>query len=77
MLCPKCAEPLKRDSEARIVSCTSCSFGIGYQRFDEVVQSLYKPKTERTPDIEDNLSELNNMGHEVVTETIEDDSALD
>lgn len=70
-------ERLKRDESARIVACTKCSFGIGYQRFDEVVTSLYKPKPIRVPNEEENLSELNNLGRGELAEDFSDSPYLD
>ena len=62
MECPKCSAKLIVGHE--VYSCSACDFKIREKKFNEVVESLYKPKH---PDflnrdiIEDNQAELNNL----------------
>ncbi len=69
--CPDCSRGLsKQDGFYR---CFGCNFRIGHQKFDTVVNNLYKPKTQDA----DNLSELNNLGHEKIAEDFSDSKILD
>lgn len=72
-LCPKCDSPLKD------YSCTSekCKFSIDRVKFDEIVSDLYKKKNAYVPrSMEDNLSDLNNLGHEEMREDFSDSPFL-
>jgi len=64
MACPKCGSSLDEAGNA-MYACVrnTCDFRITKKRFDEVVESLYKPKARRcgTFSEEDNLSALNNL----------------
>jgi hypothetical protein len=73
MKCPKCSKAIKR--VAGVYACTACEFVINAERFDVIVDRLYKKG--RKPSEEDNASALNNLGHEPVREDFSDSSALD
>jgi hypothetical protein len=60
MKCPKCGcALLTYDTESKY-RCCSCSFRIRSARFDEIINGLYKPKSQINNE-EDNLSALNNL----------------
>ena len=60
MKCPECGcKLLVYDTESKY-RCCSCKFRIRSQRFDEIVNDLYKPKFQRAI-IEDNQEALNNL----------------
>lgn len=58
--CPKCSSML--DEVGSTVRCESldCDFACSKQKFDQIVESLYKPKIFRTEE-EDNQEALNNL----------------
>lgn len=65
MMCPKCKGVIKIDqllpSEIQMVKCLNGDFKCSYLKFEEIVNSIYKPNKFKSE--EDNLSELNNYGH--------------
>lgn len=85
MECPKCGDSLVERNESFECEhlhgvregCATplCDFSIGNKKFDEVVNSLYKPKKFQSG--EDRLSELNNFGRKEITEDFSDSSHLD
>ena len=52
-----------------------CDFTISKEKFDKIVGDLYKPKSQRTET--DNLSELNNLGHDLVSGDFSDSPFAD
>lgn len=59
-------------------TCTreGCTFTIGEKRCDEIVRDMKRPKTRKERYLaEENLSELNNLGHKVVSEDYSDEIA--
>jgi len=78
--CPKCNIYLvERNGIFKCVSLT-CDFFIGKEKFEGLVEKLYHPQKSvdaRFGDIEQNLSALNNMGHNIVTEDFSDSPHLD
>lgn len=74
--CPKCELPLKDIGE--YMACSKCIFSINKEKFEKIVNDLYKPYTKSKDSIsDDNLSELNNLGHEKVAEDFSDSPFLD
>ena len=73
--CPQCSSALIPDTEGDLFKCHTCQFMITKTKFEKVVNNLYKP-SKRAPD-EDNLSALNNLGHEKVAEDFSDSPFLD
>ena len=75
MKCPKCSNPLGRSGVLEPFHCTdgmNCDFSISSEKFDGVVNSLYKPRAKySTP--EDNLSALNNFGHKEYSKDYSDE----
>lgn len=66
MKCPKCNMALKEAITSSIYRCDgveegSCDFVISKEKFNALVQSLYRPKKARIITEEENLSELNNL----------------
>lgn len=68
-MCPKCSEKLVMGTFDSVYPCSKCDFKIGKEKWQE----LATPKMYRrnAQDI-DNLSALNNLGHEVITEDFSD-----
>ncbi len=58
--CPKDGEVLKDIGHYH--ACTKCIFSINKPKFEEIVNSKYKPK--RCLTFEKNMEELNNLGRE-------------
>jgi len=70
-LCPKCGKKLIMGLLDYIYRCTDsslCDFKISRERWEQITT----PKKLRRDGYTDNLSELNNLGHEVVTEDFSD-----
>lgn len=60
MECPKCACRLLRSELG--YNCCSCSFKIRESKFNDIINSLSRPKSRIVRDeVEDNLSDLNNL----------------
>ena len=66
MRCPKCSAMLYKSNGGYACSGSKCEFFIREERFDTVIQSIYKPKERSTENMtgEERLSELNNYGRE-------------
>ncbi len=62
--CPKCNSYL--GNSVFEICCNSCDFKCSITKFDEIVDSLYKPKKQYIND--DNSSALNNLGHDLITD---------
>ena len=76
MKCPNCGSRLiANDHSASCSDTEKCGFHMNGGKFKDVVNNLYKP-SKRAPD-EDNLSALNNLGHEKVKEDFSDSPYLD
>lgn len=59
--CPKCSYPLTESDSKMHMYCINCTdFFIKKEKFDEVVNSLYKPKRKRYNAF-DNMEALNNL----------------
>jgi hypothetical protein len=71
MKCPDCGEILNIGKN--IYACADCDFKISKTKFNEIIGKLYSSKKQ---DYNDNLSELNNLGHEKVAEDFSDSNAL-
>lgn len=69
--CPNCIEPLKVPLLSGFYECPLCTFKISEEKFDAIVNKLYKPRQYTTP--EDNLSALNNFGHKKISEDYSDE----
>ena len=62
MKCPKCGCVLLTNDAKDWYRCCSCDFKIRSTRFDEIINGLYKPKSQiNNEEEEDNLSKLNNL----------------
>lgn len=80
MRCPKSNGELQYDEVFWIYKCQhpNCDFKINKERFDEVVENLYKPKRQRPQhfgsllDEESNMSALNNLGRNTMSEDYSD-----
>jgi hypothetical protein len=60
MECPRCGCGLLRSEIG--YGCCSCNFKIRETKFNDIINSLYKPKGRvMRDDYEDNLSDLNNL----------------
>lgn len=71
MDCPSCFKPLSKNLLGYI--CTAaCGFQMGKAKFDSVVSSLYKGKRPVAQSEEESLSQLNNLGHEEVSDDFSD-----
>ncbi len=71
--CPRCEQVL----ENRVCpSRTTCKFRINEAKFNEIVSSYYKPKKQYVS-FESNMSALNNLGRQEVTEDFSDSRFLD
>lgn len=72
MDCPSCYKPLSKNLLGYV--CTgACGFQIGRMKFDKTIESLYKRKSRPVAQSEEeSLSELNNLGHEEVSEDFSD-----
>lgn len=53
--------------------CQNCTFKISPEKFNKIVGDMYRPK-ERQKTEEENLSDLNNMGHDIVAEDFSDNN---
>lgn len=60
--CPKCSSQLRSNIFSECYECTHsmCDFKIGDKKFDTIIENMYKGKF-KTPDFEQNLSDLNNL----------------
>lgn len=68
-LCPKCGEKLVMGIFDEIYPCSKCDFRIWSEKWKELATpKMYKHHAQ---DI-DNLSALNNLGHDLVTEDFSD-----
>ena len=60
MECPKCACRLLKNQIG--YACCSCTFKIRESKFNDIINSLSRPKSRVVRDeVEDNLSDLNNL----------------
>jgi hypothetical protein len=72
MLCPKCGAHLINYGNKIIhEALPPCDFRISFDKFNQVVNNLYNKKP-----IQDNFQELQNLGHEEVSEDFSDSPAL-
>ena len=69
--CPECATRLLSKNGSHY-GCVNCGFSISHTRFDMLVNELYKNNTKPYQFQGDNAEELNNLGHELVSEGFED-----
>lgn len=70
--CPFCSHELKVEGLLETTfRCSHCDFSISQGRFDEIISDMYKPKQRRCA-FGENLSELNNLGREKVSEDFSD-----
>lgn len=62
--CPKCSSLLTDAKIDKRYSCPSfdCNFTIAKEKFDKIVNDLYKPKARRCG-TSDNFEALQNLGH--------------
>lgn len=68
-LCPKCDEKLKMGVFDSVYPCAKCDFRIGKEKWEELATpKAYRHKAQQI----DNLSALNNLGHDIVTEDFGD-----
>lgn len=72
--CPSCGAILNKKEGKDTYACLSCHYQIRVERFEEILKSMFSRSRPRTE--EDNLQDLNNLGHEVVTEDFSDSNAL-
>lgn len=74
MKCPKCG-----GSISALLYCKDldCGFSISKEKFDVIVEDLYKPKFRRQIATDENLSDLNNFGLDEVAEDFSDSPHLD
>lgn len=70
--CPKCNFVLKDVLQYAV--CHSCNFRVSHQRLKEIVEN--KPTKYVPKSYDDSLSELNNMGHDIITEDFSDSPYL-
>lgn len=68
--CPKCSGKLVMGLLDIIYPCSSCDFKIGKEKFESI--AFGKPAKRCEWPEEQNLAELNNLGHNVVTEDYSD-----
>jgi len=62
MKCPRCNNLVKEALPG--YGCTKCDFVIGMKKFNEIITTMYLPRT-RPEEPDDRLSELNNLGREI------------
>ncbi len=67
--CPKCAAKLDIGLLDEVYSCTRCEFSIGREKFERIAFGVGRKAIGLE---EDNLSLLNNLGHDIVTEDFGD-----
>lgn len=60
MRCPACGRPVQQEILKGMVECKSCNFGVGIDKFEEIVQGMYRPKM-RMPEAQDNQEALNSL----------------
>ena len=72
--CPECTSLLLGRNGCEY-ACLNCGFVISNEKFEKIVNDLYKPKKFQSDD--DRLSELNNLGRKEVTEDFSDSPFLD
>ena len=77
--CPNCGEllvstlPTIRETGCatiNLMECDTCDFRISKEKFEKIVNDLYKPKKNLVS--KDNMEELNNLGHKKITEDFSD-----
>ena len=81
MKCPECNNPLEKNTKGKVLismdyRCVKCPFYISSERFDEMIESLYRPSRNRVPGTEENLSALNNLGLEEEPEGFDNDEEV-
>lgn len=74
MQCPLDRKMLDYHPLDGIYVCTnaSCTFSIAMEKFESIVNDLYKPKPHRHEASTDNLAGLNNLGHSIRSEDYSD-----
>lgn len=73
-MCPNCSAYLTRapfSATARHY-CGRCTFQIGHDKFEKIVQDLYKPKQKRCDTFERNFADLQNLGHKEISDDFSD-----
>ena len=77
--CPQCGFNLTHSTFDMVYKCMNdaCKpdFKISNEKFESIVNSLYKPQKRRTED--ENLADLNNLGRKEITEDFSDSHFLD
>ena len=57
--CPQCTSSLMFEIKlGNHLSCTKCNFGISMEKFEKIVNDLYKPKPIEISDNQQSLSDL-------------------
>lgn len=74
--CPKCNRDISGSLLENTYRCDgreegACDFLISEEKFNQVVNNLYKPKSYKIPD--DNMSALNNLGRRPYSEDYSDE----
>ncbi len=79
MMCPKCSSLLNTSFLTPLYHCTNsdCTFKITEASFDKIVADRYHKQKNREMSEEDNLSTLNNMGHNIVAKDFSDSPFAD
>ena len=73
-LCPKdgCGKKLNMGLLDELYTCSACNFNIRKEKFEKISYGARIGQYMRKTESEDNLSGLNNLGHDVVTEDFSD-----
>jgi len=80
--CPKCGGLIKANPKLRtsfdspINECEDCDFKISDRKLESFLKNMSIKNPYREIERHDNLSDLNNLGHETVTEDFSDSPAL-
>jgi hypothetical protein len=67
--CPKCKHALTDNYKIEMHQCTNCDFAVGNEKFNNLINNLYKPKNqgEEIVDIDERLSQLNDLNNNECT----------
>lgn len=72
--CPRCSQLLSKAKGFH--ECAHCGFSIGHEKFEKVIDNLYKGKSNLIQ-VNDNFEALQNLGHKRVMEDYGDSPYAD
>ena len=74
--CPNCVVLLIFDKQYKMHRCEICGFAISDEKFNQIVENLYRKSKMLIKSDDDRLAELNNLGRDEIAEDFSDSPYL-